>query len=322
MSPSVSVLMPVRNGMPYLREAVESIVSQSFQDWEMVVVENGSTDGTVEFLQTRRESEARMTVVTEERPGVARSLNKGLAVCSGTWIARIDADDRAMPRRLEKQAAFMAINPDVVTVSCFAYYINEAGRRVALAPHDLTTREAYARYMSGSDLIGLLHPGAFIRRDALLKIGGYRADYEPAEDIDLWNRLSELGPVLVLPEFLMEYRLHPTSMVAMNLKTAHMKREWARECMLARRRGDEEPGWDRFQYDWNKAPLWERMHRRRELLADGLTRMGRQDLAAGQRAKAITKIGAAAMLRPTYTVPHLLQQMRAEFKNRTAGHPL
>lgn len=307
--PAVSVLMPVRNGLPYLKEAIDSIVDQTFTDWEMVIVDNDSTDGSADYAEERARRDSRIAVYRNEADiGVPGSLNRGLALCKGEWIARMDGDDRALPMRFERQMAFMAANPDVKAVSCFAYYIDAAGRRVSRARHDLTSRKAFERYMATNTVIGLLHPGAFISRAELLAIGGYRTEYEPSEDIDLWNRLSERGPVLVVPEYLMDYRLHTGSVVSRILHReaaterwiCNLKREWVDASMLARRAGKPEPTWDKFLGAWQSAPPWRRFHQNRRLLVEILSRTGREDLASGRRLRGLTKLAVSALLRPTH----------------------
>jgi glycosyltransferase involved in cell wall biosynthesis len=307
--PRISVLMPVRNGMPYLPAAVQSILDQSMQDWELVVVDNGSSDGSAEFVARLQEEDGRVRLYRNEKVGVSHSLNFGLDYCVAPWLARMDADDVSLPDRLERQLAFVEANPDVPAVSCWAYYINAESQRVARAPNDLSTREDFRRYRERKDLIEVPHPGAFIRRDVLERIGRYRPEFEPAEDVDLWSRLSEQGYVLAIPEFLIEYRLHAGSVVNSNLKLAQMKREWVRACTHARSAGAAEPGWEAFQRLWAGASPQERLDRNRRLLADRLFRQGREDLAAGARRRGLVKIGTASLLRPMRAAPRIKRQV-------------
>ncbi|HEX4341984.1 MAG TPA: glycosyltransferase family A protein, partial [Verrucomicrobiae bacterium] len=113
--PKISVLMSVRNGMPFVQQTVPSIVRQTFLDFEFVIVDNCSTDGSREYLQKVAALEPRIRLVLNEKDlGHSGGLNRGLAECHGPWIARIDADDIALPNRLERQFAFVNENPDVV----------------------------------------------------------------------------------------------------------------------------------------------------------------------------------------------------------------
>jgi glycosyltransferase involved in cell wall biosynthesis len=304
--------------MRYLHEAVESILAQTFQDWHMVIIDNASSDGSAEYAEQRAQSDSRIEVVRNgEDIGVTRSLNHGLEFCRGEFVARMDSDDRALPERLERQLAFMQANPDVLVLSCLAHYINPDGERVGRAPHDLTSREAFAAYLTSNRVIGVLHPGAFMRREIVMAAGGYRPAYEFAEDIDLWNRLSEHGLVLVLPEYLLEYRLHRASTLSMSLGLAHIRREWAEQAMLARRRGAPEPAWEEFEQAWCSAPLWTRIHRARRLLADSLVRVGREDVALGYRLPGYAKLALSATLKPAYTAPRILAHLNPRARHDT-----
>jgi glycosyltransferase involved in cell wall biosynthesis len=241
--------------------------------------------------------------------GIVASLNRGLESCRADWIARIDADDRALPQRLERQLAFVAENPDLIATSCLAYYINRQGNRVARTHHDLTSRAAFARYMAGNDLIGLLHPGALIRRDALKSFGAYRADYHPAEDLELWNRLSEHGLILVQDEVLMEYRVHADSISAKSFKLAHLKHQWVESSVRRRRTGQPELAWDVFLEQWNRQGFLRRLNHWREAAGRRLYREAGQARVNGGSLRAALTFGGAAALRPVYSISRLQSQL-------------
>ncbi|MFC1458484.1 glycosyltransferase family 2 protein [Microvirga arabica] len=316
--PRVSVLMPVRNGLPFLKEAVDSILDQSIKDVELVVVDDGSEDGSTSYLMARSLEDARVVLLRNAKSyGISAALNLGAEYCRAPWIARMDCDDRALPQRLERQLAFLDVNPDVQALGSLAYLINSQGHRIGLAPHDMTTRNAYKKYMESNRTIGLVHPSVIIRRVSLREVGGYRSDFEPAEDIDLWNRLSEQGPVLVLPEFLLEYRVHPTSVVSTRLELALLKEEWVEACMLARRNGSPEPIWGEFRNRCENASLQQRLNRQRRILAERLLSLARRDLAAGARSQGRAKQVVAAALRPIDAAPKILRQMRLALRQES-----
>ena len=302
--------MPVRNGMGYIGEAIDSIVSQTLIDWELVITDNASTDGTDAYVRGRAAEDPRIVFNrNDEDLGVAGNLNAGLALCRGEWIARMDADDRAMPNRFERQLAFMLQNRDVTVVSCLAYYINASGDRMARTSHDLTSREAFWGYMQRNEVIGVLHPGAFMRRALLMDAGGYRAQFETAEDIDLWNRLSETGPILVQAEYLMEYRVHGTSQVAKFFDTAHQKHLWAEECMLARRSGQPEPTWEQFLWRQRSRPFNERLTHQRIALGRRLYREAGEHKINGRVISAALRFAGAVALRPAYSTGRMRSQL-------------
>jgi glycosyltransferase involved in cell wall biosynthesis len=300
--------MPVRDGLPYLAEAIDSIVAQTEGDWQLVVVDNGSSDGSDAYVHARMRDERRLTLVHCAAAGVANALNYGLDYCAAPWVARMDADDRSLPRRFERQLSFLQEHGDVLAVSCWATYINRSGARVALAPNELSSREAFEDHMTRFLPVELVHPGAFIPREALEAIGRYRPEFETAEDVDLWSRLSERGPVMAVPEFLLDYRLHGGSVVARNLKLAQQRREWAWACAVARRTGRPEPSWLEYQAGWGAAPPWRRLQRERGFLAERLLRTGRERLAGGDRWRALACLAAGSALRPVRSLPRLKRQ--------------
>lgn len=308
--PKISVLMSVRNGMPYVEQAIRSIIGQTFQDWEFVIVDNASKDGTIELIENIARSEPRIRFFRNEADlGQSGGLNRGLEYCRGQWIARMDADDQALPNRLERQMAFIGENPDVKATSSLAYYINSEGRRVGKTFHDLTTRMAFERYRSEGRSIGLLHPGALVNRAVMSQLKGYRPSFDPANDIDLWSRISDHHLVLVQPEFLMEYRVHGGSDIARSFHLSIQKALWARNCMRARRSGKPEPGWEEFLEERSNAPWWLRLNRWRKATAKRLYRQSALDHITSQPVRSFMEMSGAALLQPTYAINRIKGQL-------------
>jgi glycosyltransferase involved in cell wall biosynthesis len=308
--PVVSVLMSMRNGRRYVGQTVASMIAQTFPGWEMIVVDNASDDGSADYVENLARNEPRIRVLRNRTDlGHSGGLNRGLAECRGTWIARIDADDVALPDRLQRQLAFVQGHPEVKVASCLAYYIDANGKRVGKTYHDLTTRETFERYMARNEPIGILHPGAFIEKATLAAVGGYREEFGPANDIDLWCRIGERGAmILVQPEYLMEYRVHGGSISARSFVLARLKCQWARDCMRARRSGQPEPTWDAFLAARNNAPWWLRLNRWRKTHAKRLYRQSGQNFSCQRRLRAFVEIALATLLEPNYTLPRLQVQ--------------
>lgn len=309
--PSISVLMSVRNGLPYLPETVRSILAQTFTDFEFIIVDNASTDGSLGVIEEIARTEPRIRLVRNERDlGHSGGLNRGLEFCCAPWVARMDADDIALPERFERQLRFLRDNPDVRCTSCLAWYINAEGKTAGKTFHDLTTREAFQRYMREQLAIGILHPGAMIDRELLVKVGGYREEFKQANDIDLWGRIADAGGlILVQEEYLMKFRVHGGSNTSQSFRNARLKYQWARYCMRARRAGKPEPAWEAYVAERENAPLWKRLNRWRKTNARQLYRQSAQDLISRRAARAVIEICAATLLQPTYTLPRLKGQM-------------
>jgi hypothetical protein len=208
-APMISILMPVYNGLPYLREAIGDLLVQTFDDFELVVVDDGSSDGTREVLAEFSLQDERVRVIRNETNlGLPKTLNRGLAQCRGKWIARADADDRYPRDRLERQIQFLRSNPEVGLVSCAVRKMNASGfhYKAVFFPTDdrcIRLRELFVNSFS--------HPGAMFDRELAEAVGGYDPSYWAAEDADFWARLAEHTKLANLPVPLVHYRTHGTS---------------------------------------------------------------------------------------------------------------
>lgn len=200
----VSVVMPVFNGERYLQEALDSVLGQTWTDLELVVVDDGSTDGTAEIL--RRQSDDRVRVLSQRNTGIAGALNAGIKAARGRYVARMDADDRSLPDRLSRQLGRLELEPDLALLGASFYSISDDGHRLDLVPTLLADeelrRDLFVRCPFG-------HGTVVARRQVLLEVGGYDARAVPAEDYDLWSRVMAAHRVANLPEALYEYRVHP-----------------------------------------------------------------------------------------------------------------
>lgn len=202
--PAISVLLPVHNALPYLPQAVESIAAQEFDDFELLALDDASADGSAEYLDELADSRVRVFHLPKQ--GLTRLLNQGLRDARGAYIARMDADDVALPERLGCQSRFLDSHPDVVVVGCQADQLDADGR--SIEPWEFPIDDAAMRFDLFRNVTPLLHPGVLIRRAALEAIGGYDERFETAQDRDLWWRLTARGRLANIPVSLMRYRRH------------------------------------------------------------------------------------------------------------------
>ncbi len=204
--PEVSVLMAAFNERRYIRKSVQSILDQTFSDWELVVVDDGSTDGTQSVLQSLAGKYPEKIRVCRNAAnfGLAASLNKGLALCNGRYIARMDADDWCYPRRLEKQVRFMESHPLIDVLGTGAVVIGQDGhmKNMVLLPesHEDIEAAALKRAM-------FFHPSVMARESFFENAGGYGTEFARAEDLELWLRGLACGcRYHNLGEALIQYR--------------------------------------------------------------------------------------------------------------------
>ncbi len=209
----ISVVMPVYNAERYVAEAVESILAQTFRDLELLVFDDGSTDRSLEILQTYADRDDRVRVFAKPHRGYVPWLNEGLRIARGEFIARMDADDVSFPQRFARQVEYLRRQPDCVAIGCDLLMIDPDGDPLCKVTHDVEHEAIEADLLNGEfDVIS--HPTCMMRRSALVAVGGYRDKYETVEDFDLWLRLAEHGRLANLPEVLFQYRQHHESVNA------------------------------------------------------------------------------------------------------------
>lgn len=207
--PRVSVLMPAYNAERYVSEAIESMLDQSFPDFELVVVDDGSTDGTGEIVERFADRDPRVRLVRcEENGGIARALNRGLDAARGEYIVRMDSDDWSYPYRLERQVAFMDANPEVDVSGSAIEVCDRALRPLNVRRYRTTDQELRERVFHYSPFA---HPAVIYRTEAARAIGGYNPALSDADDYDFFLRLGRDGQFANLPDVLHRLRTRPDS---------------------------------------------------------------------------------------------------------------
>jgi glycosyltransferase involved in cell wall biosynthesis len=203
--PEISVILPVHNGQQYLKEAIESILNQTFPDFELIVINDGSTDSSESIILDYKDS--RIKYLRQENAGVGATLRKGCALANGTYIARMDADDICFPQRFEVQKAYLDYNPKTVLVSNAVVYIDQSGNSIGRS-FPYTSGYAINKILKiGSPIC---HPGVMMRKSAYESTGGYKG-FKLLEDLCLWIELSKHGSLHNIRTPLMKYRILNTS---------------------------------------------------------------------------------------------------------------
>ena len=219
MKPDISVIMSVYNGETYLAEAIESVIGQTFQNWELIIINDCSTDSTAEILESFSIRDERIKVHTNEvNLKLPSSLNKAISLSRGKYIARMDADDICLPDRLEKQYKFMEQNCDVALSSC-RFMTVKNGVYASGGAGGRCNFEAIKAMLLVANPI--LHPGVIARAEIMKKLG-YDTTLTCTEDLELWTRMVMSNQkIAILPECLLIYRLHDKQITSTTLERQH-----------------------------------------------------------------------------------------------------
>jgi glycosyltransferase involved in cell wall biosynthesis len=209
--PLISVCMPVYNAERYVGQAVESILNQTLGDFEFLIVDDGSTDGSRRVLESYAARDRRIRLSSRPNTGLLVALHEMLAMARGEFLARMDADDVALPERFERQVAYLRSHPEVLALGTRILVIDPDGDPLEERCLGRDHEEIDRAHIEPSPEMGICHPSVMMRTETLRRIGGYRPEYDKAEDTDLWLRLGELGRLANLPDVHLKYRLHPQS---------------------------------------------------------------------------------------------------------------
>ncbi|NIT04311.1 glycosyltransferase [Candidatus Saccharibacteria bacterium] len=296
-NPKVSVVMATYNAREYLREAIESVLNQTFKDFEFVIIDDGSTDDTREIIKSYEDP--RIRLYKKDHRGLIASLNEGIKLSRGEYVARMDADDISHPRRFELQIKFLDSHPDYAMVGTTTEITDTEGRTFKISAEPLSHEDI---------LRGLLvrnvfaHGSMMARREVLLEFDGYSPEALHAEDYDLWARIIRLYKGANLPQALFRWRSNPKGVTATKFRRQQQTVEWitSREWGIATRGGKfpevslREVWKRRRQRDPDDA-FW---HLRKDALSAIYARLGRSFLVHGKRLRAIKSGLASIILNP------------------------
>lgn len=213
---TVTVLMPAYNAEKHITTAIESILDQTYKDFEFLIIDDGSQDKTWEVIQEYAKSEKRIVSVKNDKNlKLAGVFNQGIQLANGHYIARMDADDWSYPTRLEKQFEFLENNPETVIVGCRVDICHENLEKIYTRNYGLNDREIRDKIFRFSPFC---HPAIMARKNAMQSCGGYNPLLILGEDYDIYFRLGKKGKFANLPETLFKLRLHDSSTFRRNLK--------------------------------------------------------------------------------------------------------
>lgn len=200
--PRVDVILPVKNGIEYIGDAIASILFQTFKDLRLIVVDDGSKDGTFELVKQIAELDRRVHLIINESSGIVSALNTGIKMSDSEFVARMDADDISLPNRIIRQVEYMKSYPLTALLGTGVCYFGAKDEIPTILSDPIRCKAALCLFNPIS------HPTVLIRRECLTKAGMYNGEFQFAEDFELWVRLAEYGEINNIAEPLLFYRIH------------------------------------------------------------------------------------------------------------------
>jgi glycosyltransferase involved in cell wall biosynthesis len=241
VTPEISVVMSVYNGAPCLCETMDSVLSQEGINFEFIVVNDGSTDATAEILAEYASRDSRIDVLSQRNLGLTRALIAGCARARGKYIARQDCGDVSLAGRLARQRAILDDEPTVVMVSCATRFMGPCDEELYTIAQCGGELEDRLKQLTMDKVRGPSHHGStMFRRATYEQVGGYRAAFPVAQDLDLWMRLSEVGVCWATPDVLCEARLSKSAISAVRRVDQLRMTKVIIKCAAARRFGRED----------------------------------------------------------------------------------
>jgi glycosyltransferase involved in cell wall biosynthesis len=240
MTPRVSVVLCVHNGARFLERAVESIRQQTFEDFELVLINDGSTDESTAIVDRLAAADHRIRAVHQQNQGLTRSLNVGLRLARGEYVARQDDDDISRPTRLSRQVDFLDRNPACVLVGSRYQKIDAAGQVIGRSHPPLSNLAIQFRLLRAN---AIAHSSACFRLTQVLDLGGYDEDLPVAQDYDLWCRLALRGRLANLRPYLVARRQHDDRVGVRQATAQHQARDVIRFKHCERVVGQAAAGW-------------------------------------------------------------------------------
>lgn len=311
--PAITVLTAVYNGMPYLPEAVDSVRRQTIRDWTLLLVNDGSTDGSAEYLDQLRDP--RIRVVHQKNQGLAGALNTGLKHCETEFLARLDADDVAMPSRLEKQLRFLRTHPRVglVGTQIAPLFDGRAGKGGSLACDHRTIE---AKLMRGRHAV--CHSSVMCRTALLREIGGYWP-LGLSEDWDMYLRMSERAELANVDEVLLHVRVVETGLQSRQMAEVRARVAYACEAAHRRRRGLVPITYEEFRDIRKTGPWWKRVVEALDVYAMAQYRKAQPEILGARPAIGYTRLAWAATCSPQLTSQRIWRIARLRLASLRRG---
>jgi glycosyltransferase involved in cell wall biosynthesis len=298
----ISVVMPAYNSAQFIPEAIESILNQSVRDFELLIVDDGSTDDTLSIASKYAEYDARVRLIQSGHGGASRARNTGIEHAQYDWIALMDADDVSLPDRLEKQLAAACSNSRVVAWGTYALLINSQGQRLGFSKTGPTTEVEFHELRSNNELATVITATALMKKAAFLQVGPYDPFFDPTEDLELFERLATVGPILAVPEPLYLRRIHKSNVTTHRFLLHRAQARYVKARQRARVLGTTLPTYQEFILASKSEPLLKRIRRQLDDLSQYNYRQSALEYSEGNYIRWLFKSAMSVFLYPKYAL--------------------
>jgi len=308
--PGVSVVMPVYNGERFVAETIESVLNQTLREIELIAVDDGSTDSSPDILAGYAGRDSRVVVLRQNQAGVPTAANTGIRRAKYDLVARIDADDRMLPDRLERQLWFFERRPHLAVACSNCYFIDASGKRIGQSSCSIDVDKG-SRERRPSLFLELTHSTVMMRKKPFFEVGEYREDLFYGDDRHLWGRMATNGFSMECQnEFLIEYRLHGG---ALTMGLVEMQRDicaWIDLNVVRRLEGQPELSLEEFRLWEHGQPFVKRMRERLNFKALHSFKKASRFYGERRYLKCAFSLAAAVSLNPARTVNRVFSRMQ------------
>ncbi len=263
MTPHVTIILPVFNQERYLEETIDSILGQQYTDFELLIVDDGSTDNSSAIIRRFQEKDTRVVAFFESNSGKSLSTNFLVAKAKAQLCAFMDADDVMLEDRLLMQVEYHQANPHIDASSCNCHYINEKGNMFGVQRYFVGNHVGqYNPAFKNEEFIICSYTGLMVKKKAYLEIGGLREKFKLCEDFEFFNRLTDAGYRLsVIPEVLMKYRIHQFAITVKRPLLILETIDFVKHCLRMRRSGKPEISFEDFKKVQRKYSWWTKINK-------------------------------------------------------------
>jgi glycosyltransferase involved in cell wall biosynthesis len=298
------------NRRNYVGKAIESVLNQRYADFELIIVDDASTDGTSEIIDRHARQDHRVRVVHHaENKGVGFARKAVVELARNDLVALMDDDDIMLPGRLDLQVGFMNAHPDVSVMSSWAYLIDGAGKIIGKSCPEVDLERAKAE--SNPRLcLGLIHPAVMFRKADVMKVGGYREGLRCLEDRDLWARMVAAGCKLAAqPEFVLHHRLHGESIMVTRMAEIHDFGGFIDFNLVRRLRGQDEMTREQYNDYLGSLPLLKRLSNKKDRLCQIAFWRATMHYSARAWMRFVGNLALALGLEPLATIRRILKKL-------------